>query len=81
MAKYIVIEIQKAQDGTIAVPPIDTNDTLLEARSTFFSKCAIAAVSQVPVHSVVLLTDVGQMIGLESFNKAEPPAEQTEPEE
>ena len=68
MAKYLIIEIQKFADGTIATPPINTADTLNEARSTFYSKCAVAAVSDVPVHSVVLLTETGQTQGLESFN-------------
>jgi len=68
MAKYITLEIQKLADGTIATPPINADDTLLEARSRFFSKCAVAAVSQVPIHTVVLLTDVGQEIGMESFD-------------
>ena len=71
MAKYIVMEIQKSQDGTIAVPPITTADTLNSARSSFYSICAIAAISSVPVHTVVLLNDVGQEIGMESFNHEE----------
>ncbi|MBR2532555.1 MAG: hypothetical protein IKE56_07865 [Lachnospiraceae bacterium] len=71
MAKYIIIEIQKFADGTIATPPINTEDTFNEARSVFFGKCAVAAVSDVPVHSVVLLTETGQTQGLESFNHTE----------
>ena len=71
MAKYLIIEIQKFADGTIATPPINTADTLNEARSAFYSKCAVAAVSDVPVHSVVLLTETGQTQGLESFDHTE----------
>lgn len=66
--KYIVIEIQKFADGTIATPPLSTAETLNAARSTFYSKCSIAAVSDVPAHTIVLMTDVGQTIGLESFD-------------
>ena len=66
--KYLVIEIQKFADGTVAVPPIHTADTFLQARSTFYSLCAVAAISEVPVHTVVLLSDVGQELGLESFD-------------
>ena len=69
--KYLILEIQKFADGTIATPPLETAETLNSARSTFYSKCAVAAVSTVPVHTVVLLTDVGQMIGLESFSHEE----------
>ena len=68
MAKYLVIEIQKFADGTIAVPPVQTEDSYFDAASTFHSVCAVAAASEVPVHSVVLLTENGQTQGLESFN-------------
>lgn len=69
--KYVIIEMQKFSDGTVAVPPIHTEDSFFEARSTFHSLCAIAAVSEVPVHSVVLLNETGQELGLESFNHAD----------
>lgn len=68
MAKYLIIEIQKFADGTIAVPPVNTEDNYFDAASTFHSVCSIAAASEVPVHSVVLLTENGQTQGLESFN-------------
>lgn len=71
MAKYLIIEIQKFADGTIAVPPVNTEDTYFDAASTFHSKCSVAAASEVPVHSVVLLTENGQTQGLESFNHAD----------
>lgn len=69
--KYVIIEMQKFSDGTVAVPPIHTEDTFFAARSTFHSLCSIAAVSEVPVHSVVLLNETGQELGLESFNHAD----------
>lgn len=68
---YVIIELQKAADGTVAVPPINTASTLNAARSTFYAICASAAISSVPVHSVALLTDTGQTIGLESFDHTE----------
>ena len=73
--KYVIIELQKFADGTVAVPPINTADTYLAARSTFHSICAVAAISTVPVHTVVLLNEVGQELGLESFNHTDTPAE------
>jgi len=66
--KYLIIEIQKFADGTLAVPPVNTADSLNSARSTFYSKCAVAAVSDVPLHSVVLLNEAGQTYALESFD-------------
>ena len=69
--KYLIIEIQKLANGTIAVPPVNTADNLNAARSTFYSLCAVAAVSDVPLHSVVLLNEAGQTLGLESFDHTE----------
>ena len=71
MAKYLVVEIQKLSDGSIAVPPVHTEETYFAAASTFHSVCAVAAASDVPVHSVVLLNETGQTQGLESFNHTE----------
>ena len=69
--KYIVIEIQKFADGTIAVPPIATYDTLFGALNKYHTVLAAAAISEVPVHSCVVLTETGQEVRLDSYNKAE----------
>lgn len=69
--KYIVIEIQKAADGTVAIPPIATYDTFFEALSRYHTILASAAISQVPVHTAVVLNEVGQEIRLDSFNHAD----------
>lgn len=66
--KYIVIEIQKFADGSIAVSPINTYDSFFEARSRYHTILASAAVSLVPVHSAVILTETGQQIALDTFN-------------
>ena len=66
--KYIVIEIQKASDGTIAVPPIATYDNLFDALSRYHTILASAAISEVPVHTACVLNEVGQEIRLDSFN-------------
>ena len=69
--KYIVIEIQKFENGTIAVPPIATFDSFFEAVSRYHTIMATAAISDVPVHSAVILTDTGQEIKMDSYNKAD----------
>ena len=56
--KYIVMEIQTAADGTVATL-VTQKDTLPEAQSTYYTVLAAAAVSQVPYHSAVLLTNEG----------------------
>lgn len=74
--KYIVIEIQKASDGTISVPPVATYDTFFSAMAAYHTILASAAVSQVPVHTAVVLTDTGQQIRLDSFNHTASPDEE-----
>ena len=69
--KYIVIEIQKSADGTVAIPPINTYDSFFEALSRYHTILAAAAVSSVPVHTCVVLNEVGQEIRMDSYNKAD----------
>lgn len=66
--KYVIIELQKFADGTIAVPPVSTADDFFNASSVFHGKCEVAAISNVPVHSVVLLTEAGQTMDYASYN-------------
>jgi len=69
--KYLVIEIQKNADGTVAVPPIASYDNFFDALSKYHTVLATAAISDVPVHTCVVLNEVGQEIRLDSYNKAD----------
>lgn len=69
--KYLVIEIQKFADGTVAVPPIASYDSFFDALAKYHTVLAAAAVSEVPVHTCVVLNDVGQEIKMDSYNKAD----------
>jgi len=69
--KYVIIEVQKFADGTVAVPPVNTADDFFNASSIFHGKCQTAAISSVPVHSVVLLTEAGQTMDYASYNHAD----------
>lgn len=66
--KYVVIEIQKFADGTIAVPPVNTYDSFFDAASRYHTILAAAAISDVPVHTAMMLTETGQQIRLDTFN-------------
>ena len=70
--KYIVLEIQKSADGSIAVPSPTIHDTFFDAMARYHTVMAAAATSSVPVHTALVLTDVGQEIRLDSFNHTEP---------
>lgn len=64
---YIIIEIQKSNNGTVAiVPPASYTDQRL-AEQAYHTALAAAAVSQVDVHSVVMLDDTGARIKGETY--------------
>lgn len=69
--KYLVIEIQKYGDDTVAVPPIATYDSFFEALSRYHTILAAAAISDVPVHTCCIINEVGQEIRMDSYNKAD----------
>lgn len=68
---YIVLEIQKFENGQVAVPPINTYTSYFEALARYHTILAAAATSSVPVHSAVILTETGQEIRMDSYNKAD----------
>lgn len=69
--KYLVIEIQKNADGGVAVPPIASYDNYFDALSRYHTILAAAAISLIPVHSCVLMNEVGQTLRMDSYNKSE----------
>ena len=68
--KYIIIEIQTAQDGTVATL-VTTKDTRNEADSTYYSILASAALSELPRHAAVLMTSDGSPIRTECYRNGE----------
>ena len=83
MKDYIVIEIQRNSDGTMAVLS-DTYEDVASARSSFYTKCGIAVLSNVLIHSLVLMNNAGNVIEQKSFRHDPPatvPDPVTEPEE
>ena len=61
---YIVMEIQKSSTASTIV---NTYDTLNEAENKYHTILAYAAISNVPKHSAVLLTEEGDYIKHECF--------------
>ena len=56
--KYIVIELQKNTEGTVA-NIVTEHDDLPHAESKYHSILAAAAVSSLPVHSAILVSEEG----------------------
>lgn len=70
---YIVLEMQTGETTAI-VPPV-TYEDLNVAYQKYYTALAAAAVSKVPLHTVMLLTDKGELMRVESF---EHPTEETD---
>lgn len=64
---YLVLEIQKTDDATEA-HILTSHANLFEAEQKYHTVLAAAAVSAVPVHSAVILSDTGRTVkGPESY--------------
>ena len=64
---YIIIEIQKMNNGSCAVVPPTTYTDQRIAEQAYHTALSYAAVSQVDVHSVVMLDDTGARIKGETY--------------
>lgn len=58
--KYYIMEVQKSINGAFAYL-MDSADTFNSAESIFYDKCHYAAVSTLPVHTIMLLDSDGAM--------------------
>ena len=63
---YIVIELQANAEGQVANIPT-VYQTLAEAWNKFYTILAAAAISEVPIHSAVILDATGMSIANRSF--------------
>lgn len=77
-AKYLVIEIQKFDTGAMSTPSY-AFDTLNAAEAKFHTILASAAVSKLPVHSCILLSEEAFPMRYECY-KHEEEAEPVEAE-
>lgn len=61
MEGYVIAEIQVASNGTIS-PLFDAVQNRNSALSVFYQKCSCAAISDVPVHTVVICDIYGNKL-------------------
>ena len=64
---YIIIEIQKSNNGTVAIVPPASYTDLNKAEQAYHTALSAAAVSSVSVHSVVMLSDTGEWMKGETY--------------
>ena len=64
--KYIVIELQKNAEGMVA-NIVTEHSNLNDAESKYFSIMASAAVSNIPVHSAIIVSEEGHPVRHEFY--------------
>lgn len=67
---YILIEMQ-SDGGVPAIPPIVTRTDRYEAEAEFHRLCSIAAVSAVPLHTVLMMDEKGSTLRCEYYEHPE----------
>ena len=67
--KYVVIEVQVQQDGTVACLST-VHDTIEEARQKYHQVLSFAAVSQLAQHSCTLMNQMGAVEISECYEHA-----------
>jgi len=70
MNKYIVLEIQSNSDGTVGTL-ITSHDDRSSAESKFHSVLASAAISDVMIHSCIIMNDEGFVYDNQSYTHGE----------
>lgn len=72
---YIIIEAQTTDGVTSVITPVVKTD-FNHAEQEFHSKLSFAAVSNIPLHSVTMLNERGQIVKYEAYDHSEPAAEE-----
>lgn len=73
-AKYIVIEMQTNDAGTVGTL-VWSFDTRNQAESKFHSVLSAAAISELPLHAASLLQSDGRLLDCRSYEHVEPEPE------
>ena len=76
---YIVLELQKALDGTLSSITYTFNNRN-DAESKYHYVLSFAAVTTLPLHSVILLDELGELINSEYYQNIPEPSPEPEPE-
>ena len=56
--KYIVVELQNSAEGMLS-PIVSNHNTLAEAENKYYTILAYAAVSEIPMHSAIIVREDG----------------------
>lgn len=67
---YVVIELQTNEDGTLG-NLVYKYDTLREAENKYHLIMASAALSNLPAHAAVILSNIGQLLATDYYTNDE----------
>lgn len=70
--KYIVLEIQTNANDEVA-PLLTSYNERSAAENKYYTILAAAALSELPVHSAMILTNLGTIVKSETFNRIPEP--------
>lgn len=68
---FIVIEMQTNDGVTTVVTPIKTFTDINKAYEAYYQILSAAAVSSVPTHTAIILTERGDVVRVEHFEHVE----------
>ena len=67
---YFVFELQKNNQGqSSCLVYHDDSWTYQQAESTFFTKCASAAISNIPTHTIILADVQGSVYNVKTYDR------------
>lgn len=72
---YIVLEIQKNKNGQVAILPYQFAD-IHQAENKYHTILAYASVSDLPVHTAMIITEYGFVLKCEYYEHEEEPEEE-----
>ena len=76
--KYLVVEIQKFENGTFSTP-VYAYDNINSAESKYHAILSSAATSSLYVHGAVLMNETGYCIDHKSYDHTPEPEPEPEP--
>ena len=71
MGKFITIELQTLSDGRVALLNW-TFESIPEAAAKYYTLLAVAALSTVPIHTVMIIDQFGTSLCSKSYTHSEP---------
>lgn len=74
---YFVFEIQKQENGScVCLVHHDDNWNYFQAESVYFGKLQFAAISTIPVHTVMLCDAEGSVYGTKTYDREAKPEQE-----